>query len=175
MTAVGMRSRRTVTGRAGYAAGRLGLIAIGVVTILPVLMMIVLAFRPTQAIDANPVGLPASLFMGNFRAAWTGGSLGHAFIASIVATAASVAWLVIVGQFLAYVIVRHGGRSASALFAYVFLGLMIPFPTRVLPLFTLMSSLHLTGSIISVVIFPGRIPAAAVRADIPRLPAPDSP
>ena len=135
------------------AVGRIVLIAISVVAFSPILLTFVLSVRSTQSIAKSVLSLPDPATLNNFATAWGAGTIGAAFISSVIATATSVLFLVVAGQLLAYVIVRRGARTGSALLVYVLVGLMIPFPTRVLPLFAAMAALHLTGSLLSVILF----------------------
>lgn len=133
--------------------GRLLLYALSILVFSPIVLTLVLSFRPTTSIEKDILALPNQLSLGNYATAWGQGEMGSAFVSSVICTAVAIAFLVVAGQLLAYVIVRGRGRSGGAILAYVLVGLMIPFPTRVLPLFTAMASLHLTGSMASVIIF----------------------
>ena len=123
------------------------------VFLFPVLLSIELAFRSNTAIDTNPLGFPRALSFANFQTAWTVGGLGKSLLWSGLIDVVAVLWLTLVGQLVAYYVVRRGNRLGAVVFNYVLLGLVIPYPSRVLPLYELMLSLHLVGSPVSVMLF----------------------
>jgi raffinose/stachyose/melibiose transport system permease protein len=136
-----------------HVTGRTVTVLVSLLFFSPVLMAFVLAFRTTTEIDKNPLALPTSLTLSSIDSAWVQGSLGPAFRNSILVALIAVIWLVASGQVLAYYIVRRGDRRSTIVMLYVLAGLMIPYPARALPLYELMTTLHLTGNLTSVILF----------------------
>ncbi len=136
-----------------YAAGRTVTVLLSLLFFSPVLLAFVLAFRTTAQINKNPLAIPTSLTFSSVHQAWVNGSLGPAFRNSVIVAAVAVIWLVFAGQVLAYYIVRRGDRRGVVVMMYVLAGLMIPYPARVLPLYEMMTRLHLTGNLVSVILF----------------------
>jgi raffinose/stachyose/melibiose transport system permease protein len=139
--------------RAWYLTGRSVTVLVSLLFFSPVLLAFVLAFRTTAQINRNPLAFPTSLTLSSVQQAWVNGSLGPAFRNSAIVAAVAVIWLVAAGQVLAYYIVRRGDRRGIIVMMYVLAGLMIPYPARVLPLYEIMTRLHLTGNLTSVILF----------------------
>lgn len=135
--------------------GRAVFVLVTLLFFSPVLMSFDLSFRSNAAINLSPFSFPHPFILSNFRTAWVVGSLGRALTWSAVIDVVSVLWLVFAGQLVAYYIVRKGNRLATVVLVYILLGLMIPYPSRLLPLYELMLSLHLVGNPISVMLFQG--------------------
>ena len=74
---------------------------------------------------------------------------------SAVIDVVSVLWLTVMGQMLAYYVVRRGSRVGAMILLYLLVGLAVPYPSRLLPLYELMVSLHLVGNPLSVMLFQG--------------------
>jgi raffinose/stachyose/melibiose transport system permease protein len=119
----------------------------------PVLLSFELAFRSNTQINIAPLALPHSLSFANFSTAWTQGSLGTSLLWSAIIDVVSVLWLTTMGQLLAYYIVRRGNRLGSLLLLYLLVGLAVPYPSRLLPLYELMLTLHLVGNPLAVMLF----------------------
>jgi|SRR5579875_29261 len=141
--------------RAGVLVGRAGLAIVSLVVVSPVLLSVEMAFRSNTAINVAPLAWPKSLSLSNFATAWSAGGLGQALLWSAVIAVVSVLWLTTAGQVLAYYIVRRGNRLATVVLLYVMAGLAVPAPSRLLPLYELMLSLHLVGNPVSVMLFQG--------------------
>lgn len=149
------RDGRGITRRAGMLVGRGGLAIVTLVFVSPVLLSVEMSFRSNTAIDVAPLAWPKSLSLSNFVTAWSAGGLGQALLWSAVIAVVSVMWLTTAGQVLAYYIVRRGNRLATVVLLYVMAGLAVPAPSRLLPLYELMLSLHLIGNPGSVMLFQG--------------------
>jgi raffinose/stachyose/melibiose transport system permease protein len=149
------RGGRWTTRRVGTLVGKAGLAIATFAFVSPVLLSVEMSFRSNTAINVAPLAWPKSLSLSNFTTAWSAGGLGQALLWSAVIAVVSVMWLTVAGQVLAYYIVRRGNRLASVALLYVMAGLAFPAPSRLLPLYELMLSLHLIGNPISVMLFQG--------------------
>ncbi len=149
------RGGHSIQRRVGTLVGRAGLAIATVAFVSPVLLSVEMSFRSNTAINVAPLAWPKSLSLSNFTTAWSAGGLGQALLWSAVIAVVSVMWLTVAGQVLAYYIVRRGNRLASVALLYVMAGLAFPAPSRLLPLYELMLSLHLIGNPISVMLFQG--------------------
>lgn len=133
--------------------GRTIFVLLTLVFFAPVLLSIELSFRSNTQINVAPLAFPHSLTFSDFSTAWTVGSLGRSLVWSAIIDVVSVLWLTIMGQLLAYYIVRRGNRVGALLLLYLLVGLAVPYPSRLLPLYELMLSLHLVGNPLSVMLF----------------------
>lgn len=123
------------------------------VLVFPLLMLISVGFRSSADVSQNPVGIPTSLYLDNFKLAWEQGGLGGAFINSIYITVVAVAILVVVGASASYYFGRSGGKAGGRWYAIVAAGMMVPFQIGVLPLYRVFSDMGLAGNPLSVIIF----------------------
>lgn len=116
--------------------------------LLLLLWVVIQSFRTTREIFGNPWGLPSSLGLGNFVEAWTSSNFGPATINSVSVTVISSVLTVAVAAPAAYSLSRHENKLTNSLTMYFILGLGVPVQVILLPLFVMLSRLHLTNSLI---------------------------
>lgn len=139
------------TWRTGIVEGLMVLVT--AVFVFPLWMLISVGFRSSADVAQNPVGLPTSLYLDNFKLAWQQGGLGGAFINSFYITAVAVAALVVIGACGSYYFARSSGRAGRRWYGIVAAGMMVPFQIGVLPLYRAFSDIGLAGNPLSVIIF----------------------
>jgi raffinose/stachyose/melibiose transport system permease protein len=127
--------------------------ALGGVFILPVYVLVVLAFKPQSEWRNHPLSLPHSAFLGNFDQAWEQADLGHALLASGIVVVVSGLILVAIGSLGGFAIARRGGRLGYGLYIIFLAGLVVPFQLALIPLYTLMRDMQLLGSPLSLILF----------------------
>lgn len=110
--------------------------------------MVIQAFRDTRSILSNPWGLPTSLDFTNFVTAWTVGDFATATFNSVMTTAVSSLFTVIVAAPAAYYLSRVENRLTQSLTMYFVLGLGIPSQVILIPLFVMLNEVYLTNSLI---------------------------
>jgi multiple sugar transport system permease protein len=99
------RRRRRWVGTLGYHTG-VGLLSL--LWVLPILLVVVTAFRTFDDIAANGVGsLPHSFTFGSFGEAWTGGGEMQAMINSFVVTIPTVVITLILASMAAFALSRY--------------------------------------------------------------------
>ncbi|MBN2982891.1 MULTISPECIES: carbohydrate ABC transporter permease [Cohnella] len=133
----------------GWIGGvRLVFLAIwSVVVLVPLWMLLSIAFKTPSEFLENPFGLPASIRLDNFVSSWTQASLGLALGNSLLVTAISLAALVLFGSAAAYALARGSSRIHRALYAYFLLGLMVPFQIAMIPLYKVFRTFELINKI----------------------------
>ncbi len=117
----------------GYAA----------IVILPLLLVVSNALRPTREIFKNPVGLPTSPSFDSFVKAWEEASFNIYFFNSLVITVVSVLLATAVSALAGYMLGRYKFRGSMLLTAYFLAGLMLPFRLAIVPLFLLLNDMGL--------------------------------
>ncbi|HFQ95365.1 MAG TPA: carbohydrate ABC transporter permease [Anaerolineae bacterium] len=117
----------------GYAA----------IVILPLLLVVSNALRPTREIFKNPVGLPTSPSFDSFVKAWEEASFNIYFFNSLVITVLSVLLATAVSALAGYMLGRYKFRGSMLLTAYFLAGLMLPFRLAIVPLFLLLNDMGL--------------------------------
>lgn len=133
--------------RLGLAAFELGMIVLALAFIYPTIYVFVNAFKSTQEIQLNPVGIPRAPSFANFAKVWTTrGAGGVRFADALANTAAltigSVALILLFSSMAAYMLVRTKSRLATALFFAFAFFLVIPFQTIMVPLVVLATDLR---------------------------------
>jgi raffinose/stachyose/melibiose transport system permease protein len=118
----------------------------------PLLLVVVGSFRPNAEVLRQPIGLPTSLYLDNYRRAWDEASLSTYFANSLLITIASVAVCVSVAAMAAYALSRWQFRGRALLAAFFIAGIMIPAKLGLLPVFYLYRSLGLIDSQLGLVL-----------------------
>jgi raffinose/stachyose/melibiose transport system permease protein len=117
----------------GYAA----------IVILPLLLVVSNALRPTREIFKNPVGLPTNPSFDSFVKAWEEASFNIYFLNSLVITVLSVVLATAVSALAGYILGRYKFKGSVVLSAYFLAGLMLPFRLAIVPLFLLLNDMGL--------------------------------
>lgn len=124
----------------------------GVITMLPLVLMLVNSFRSTQELYTQPIGLPHSLTFEAYRTAWNIASFDQYFLNSILVTGGAVALSTAVSVPAAYALARWRFRGRSLLEGMFISGLMIPLMVTLLPIFYFFNGLGLIDSKLGLVL-----------------------
>lgn len=139
-------ARRSTRDRIAPLGMRLLLWGYAVVALMPLAIMVLNSFRPSQALYDNPLGLPLSPTLDNYVRAWSEASFSRYFVNSTVVTVAAVALGTGVSALAAYPLGRYAFRGSGLLIAYFLAGLMLPIRWNAVPIFYLLSSLNMIDS-----------------------------
>ena len=136
----------------GYL-GEAAMLGICVVFFIPFYYLLVNTFKPAKDATLSPLSIPIKNFtLDLYRQALDTINFWGSFRNSIVITGVSVVVIVVIGSMAAYAIVRRKNKLTKALFIYFLLGFMVPAQTTLIPLFNLMSSLHLQNSVFGMIV-----------------------
>lgn len=91
--------------------------------------------------------LPTEIVWGNYAAAWTDGNLAVTIRNSMLATLPSLLFIIVLGVAAGFALEVMVFRGRSALLLTILAGIMIPGQMILLPLFTIYSNLHITGTL----------------------------
>ena len=130
-----------------FAAGAL-------VFCVPLYLLLVISLKGPNAALVAPLSPPSSPEFGNYSAAAHSQpvSLLSAMVNSAVVTFATVALLIVFGSLCAYAIARHRTRLNSTLYYLFVIGIILPHQAAILPLFSVLKELGLTGSRVGVIL-----------------------
>jgi raffinose/stachyose/melibiose transport system permease protein len=139
--------------RAGRHAARLarrlvlwvGLGALVLAVLYPLLWMVFSSFKDNQEVFASPWGLPGELRWHNFALAGNAGVVRY-FVNSVIVTAASILTTVLVSAWAAYGLVRLRVPFEGAFLGLLLGGLMLAPTVALIPLFGLLQQLHIYDS-----------------------------
>lgn len=147
--------RRTASwqARAGRHAGRVarrlliwvGLGALVLAVLYPLLWMVFSSFKDNQEVFASPWGLPGELRWHNFALAGNAGVVRY-FVNSVIVTSASILSTVLVSAWAAYGLVRLRVPFEGAFLGLLLGGLMLAPTVALIPLFGLLQQLHIYDS-----------------------------
>jgi raffinose/stachyose/melibiose transport system permease protein len=123
--------------------GQLVLVLNSVVVLVPLLIMVLSAFKNTREIFQNPFGLPVVWRWENFTRVWVEAKFALYFRNSVVITLASIVVILVLGAMAGYALGRFRFGGNDLLYLYFLSGLMLPLRLGIIPLFILMRNLRL--------------------------------
>lgn len=155
-TAVGTRRTRSpLAGLRAMSTGRrwspLRLVILTVFTIVylyPLLVMIGTAVRPEHDYVRNPIGLPTSFTLTHLRTAWSTGHLGRAMVNSLITSSIGTVLCCFACATASFWFLLHTSRLAKALLVVFGSLWIVPLVVFLIPLYVLMSQLHLVNNIV---------------------------
>lgn len=128
--------------RAIHAAVLLVFILLALVELLPFLWMFLSGFKTTHEMILDAFSLPKEWQVGNYVTAWNSG-IARYFFNSILTTAVSTLLCVAVCSLVAYPLARFRFRFRRQILMFVLCGMMLAPMVSLIPLFKILSALHL--------------------------------
>lgn len=122
-----------------------GLVALVVAVLYPLLWMVLSSFKDNQEVFSDPWGLPGQLRWENFARAGSSGVVRY-FVNSILVTSASIITTVLLSAWAAYALVRLRVPFEGAILGLLLGGLMLAPTVALIPLFGLLQQLHIYDS-----------------------------
>lgn len=136
----------------GYL-GEAAMLGVCVIFFIPFYYLLVNTFKPAKDATLSPLSIPIKNFtLDLYRQAFDTINFWSSFRNSLVITGVAVVIIVVIGSMAAYAIVRRRNKLTKVLFIYFLLGFMVPAQTTLIPLFNLMSFLHLQNSVIGMIV-----------------------
>ncbi len=120
-----------------------GLLLLGALVVLPLLWVLVASLKSSREVVSSPWALPASPQWSNYAKAWSEAGIGSYFVNSVVVTVGTLAILLPVGAMAAYVLAKHPFRGSRTIFGAFLGGMMFPNLLVIVPLFVLLTQIHL--------------------------------
>ncbi len=131
----------------GYIIMYIAVLAI----LLPFVNVILCCFKTNEEINRVDL-LPTSLNLDNFKTVFSNSSVFTGFLNSIVITGAALVLSVLICSLAGYSISRQEGTFFKFLYFFFLSAMMIPAATTLVPVYTMMQSLHLIDSPLSLII-----------------------
>ena len=122
------------------------------VAIGPVVYVFVGGFRTTADINAAPGGWPDPWVLENWVEVLTAPRFWGSLLGSVILAVATTAGVILLGIMAAYPLARYAFRGRQGLYTVFAAGLMFPLTVAVLPLYFMIRTLGLTGSLWGLVI-----------------------
>jgi raffinose/stachyose/melibiose transport system permease protein len=145
------RSRAGRGPRPNLPAGLGGLVWLAVI-ILPIYYVVISSLRSQAGFfGSDPLAPPGRATFGNYALVLHSG-FGRYFLNSVVVTAAAVAGTAAISLTAAYALVRGEGRFVRSAFSVFLLGLAIPVHATIIPLYFLVTRLHLYDTLLVLIL-----------------------
>ena len=128
------------------------LAVLAAVFLVPVVLMVLTAFKPTPEIFRSPFGLPESWSLDTFRTVWERAKFGLYLRNSLLITGGSALLLLATAAPAAYALARYTFKLKPLLFLFFLAGIMIPIRLGILPLYLLMRDLGLLDTPFSLIL-----------------------
>lgn len=145
------RPHQRLRRRPNWVAGVFAVVWLGFVA-LPIWIMLKDSVQPQQAyLDGGPLSMPRSLTGKNFGDVFRLG-FTHYLINTAIVTVASVLLTVVLAFPAAYAIVRSRHKTVSAVFRIFLLGLAIPAQATIVPVYLIITRMHLYDSLTAIVL-----------------------
>lgn len=147
------RPRRSPAGRhrANAPAAIGGFIWLAVI-IVPIYYIVVTSLRGQAGFfTGNPLAPPSHPTLDNYAEVLDHGFVRY-FINSVIVTVAAVTLTLVVSLMAAYAVVRGSGRLIRLTFSVFLLGLAIPLHATIIPLYYMITRLHLYDSLLALIL-----------------------
>lgn len=115
-------------------------------------MTILNSFKTKAELINNTMGWPTSYTLDNFREVIFEDSFMRYMLNSVVLVVGSVLCLAIVSSMLGYALAHYNFKGKALLENYFLLGLMFPIQLGILPLFIMLTKLHLNNNLLGLVL-----------------------
>ncbi len=123
-----------------------------VLTIYPMLFVLNTSFKSTAEFFVNVWGLPKNVHAINYPKAWLDAHIGEYFLNSSIVVGISVLFIVIFGAMAGYALARLHVPFASGIMFLILSTTMLPSESAIMPLYIMMSRLHMIGELHSLII-----------------------
>jgi multiple sugar transport system permease protein len=147
-----MKLRATTSRVLRFAASRLGLIILLVLYAIPIIWMVATSLKSNVAIFANPASLVFSPTFSAYAKIWTQGTLGTAALNSVIIAVSTMVLTLLIAIPAAYGLDRARGAFLSVGLALLVLFQMVPQTASVIPLYRILGTWKLLGSLAGVIL-----------------------
>ncbi|HOV63468.1 MAG TPA: carbohydrate ABC transporter permease [Spirochaetia bacterium] len=128
------------------------LVILLVIYLFPILWMYISSARSMSDFVNNPLGLPDSLHFENYRQAFEMANLGHHLLISAFITIISVLCVTVLSSLAAYSFSRLTYAGKNLLYAFFFIGLILPVQSFLVGMFIEFKVLGLLNTLSSVIL-----------------------
>lgn len=120
--------------------------AFAFIYIYPVLMVVMNSLKTSSEIRTSGLSLPSGIYFGNYITVWIKGNFARSLLNSIVVTGLSLLLIYIINVITAYPFARMGFKGKGFLFMLLLAGIMFPIQMAIIPLFNMITKLHLVNN-----------------------------
>ncbi|MFE4951083.1 carbohydrate ABC transporter permease [Leifsonia sp. NPDC056665] len=128
------------------------LILLALFAILPVLVLVLNAFKSDTELATNPIGLPETWNFSNFETAWTEGRLGQGLGNSAILVVGTIIGVWICAGMAAYALARLRVPFKRGIAFYLLIVISLPAQMFLVPLFFLWTNLGLYDNLFGLIL-----------------------
>jgi ABC-type glycerol-3-phosphate transport system permease component len=140
----------------GRAVSTALMIVSGLVTALPLYLLVDDGLRTQGEIVRSPLSLPAHPTLANLRSAWAGGDLGQpmgrAFLNSVIVTVIAVVVVTALSALAGYALGTFRFRGSGLVVQVILVMVAIPTQALIIPVFNLLGEWNLTNNYLGLVL-----------------------
>ena len=125
---------------------------VGAVMLLPIYYLVVTTFKTPAEAAARTQGLPAHFTLEKYKNAHAALEYGRALRNNLIIAGCAVALLLVFASMAAYVIARSPKKIFRRMYSVFMVGLIVPFQIAIIPLYKIVSGLHLMNTLPGVVL-----------------------
>lgn len=125
---------------------------VGAVMLLPIYYLLVTTFKTPAEAAARPLGLPGTFTLENYKNALAAMDYTRALRNNLIITGCAVILLLIFASMAAYVIARSPRKLFQRMYSVFMIGLIVPFQIAIIPLYRIISGLHLMNTLPGVIL-----------------------
>jgi multiple sugar transport system permease protein len=126
----------------------IGGIVLGLAMLLPIVWMVFTAFRPEVDVVAYPPSLfPRAFTLEHFADIWDAIPFARLYLNTIVFAGGVTIFSLLFDSMTGYALARLEFRGKNAVFVLVMVMLMVPFQVTLIPLYDLLGSMGLAGTL----------------------------
>lgn len=114
--------------------------------LVPIILMVLAAFKTTGEIYASPFALPKAWSLTNLHTIWRETAFPRYLANSLLVTVSSVSLILTVSYMAAYALARYSFRGNALVYLFFLSGLMVPLKLAIIPLFIQLTSIGLIDS-----------------------------
>lgn len=118
----------------------------------PLFFMVVASFKSVGDFFLNPFGWPEEWLWSNYSRAWDEANLSLTLPNTIIVTTAAVLGSSLLSAMVAYGLSRKEKKFALPLYTLFVAGLLVPVQAIILPLFILLKSVGLFGTLLALIV-----------------------
>ena len=123
-----------------------------IVILLPVVWVVLSAFRPRDEIFSNPFGFPTSLYLDNIIDAWVHGRYGRYTLNTVIVTVPTLLIGVTCCSLAGYGLSIIPYKGAHIILSVFLLGMMLPSQALIITLFVVVRDLGLMNKYLGVIL-----------------------
>ncbi len=120
--------------------------------LLPLIYMVMMSFKTSTEIAQNPLGLPESLYWGNYMSALSSMGYVRSVLNSLAITLSVIVVVVFAGAMAAYPLARLQNRTSRVIVMIMALGLATPNFVTITPIYVIFRDIGLLDSYLGIVL-----------------------